>query len=111
MQHFRHPMWGSASTSKNVLNTLNTWRCSLHGKLEKNVDFYENHEITRFENEVKSAGEWKPITEFPFPNIELKKDVLTTKRGNGLLLHKENKLVGDDGWNVWWRCLAACPKK
>ena len=30
---------------------------------------------------------------------------------NGFPLHKENELIGDDGQNVWWRHLAAGPKK
>ena len=30
---------------------------------------------------------------------------------NEFQLHKENKLIGDDEWNVWWRHLAAGPKK
>ena len=47
----------------------------------------------------------------PFPSIELKKDILITKVGNRFLLHKENELIGDDGQNVWWRCLVAGPKK
>ena len=33
------------------------------------------------------------------------------KVGNGFPLHKENELIGDDGWDMWWRCSAAGPKK
>ena len=42
-------MWGSASTSKNILNTLKVWRCSLNSKLEENVDPAEVSEIMELE--------------------------------------------------------------